>query len=125
VGLLCAFVPLPFQMFIAAGVAIIAHANLPVSVVLVWLTNPITIPPMFYGAYKVGAWVMQTPEQDFHFEISFEWLSNGMSAIWQSFLLGCAILGVSCGILGYLGIKLMWRWMVVRKWRNRHQTDNS
>jgi len=125
VGLFCAFVPLPFQMFIAAGAAIVFHANLPVSVVLVWLTNPVTIPPMFYAAYQVGAWVMQKPEQEFDFEISFEWLSNGMAAIWQPFLLGCVILGFTGGLLGYVGIKLLWRWMVVRKWRRRHYGNHS
>ena len=120
VGLFCAFIPLPFQMVIAAGGAIILHANLPVSVMLVWLTNPVTMPPMFYGAYKLGAWVMQMPEQDFEFELSIAWLSNGMATIWQPFLLGCAILAVIAGLLGYVAIQLLWRWMVVRKWRRRH-----
>ncbi len=120
VGLLFAWVPVPFQMVLAAGGAILVHANLPISVVLVWLTNPITVPPMFYGAYKLGAWAMNTPEQDFQFELSLEWLTSGMAAIWQPFLFGCAILGVSCSILGYFGIKLAWRWMVIRKWRHRH-----
>jgi hypothetical protein len=120
VGLLFAWVPVPFQMVLAAGGAILVHANLPISVVLVWLTNPITMTPMFYGAYKLGAWVMNMPEQDFQFELSLEWLTNGMAAIWQPFFFGCAILGVSCSILGYFGIKLAWRWIVVRKWQRRH-----
>ncbi|MFQ5519421.1 MAG: DUF2062 domain-containing protein [Mariprofundus sp.] len=119
VGLVFAWVPVPFQMVLAAGGAILVHANLPVSVVLVWLTNPITMPPMFYGAYRLGTWVIGSPEQDFHFELSMEWLSNGMSLIWQPFLLGCAILGLVCSVIGYVGIKLMWRWMVVRKWQSR------
>ena len=120
VGLLFAWVPVPFQMVLAAGGAILVHANLPISVVLVWLTNPISMPPMFYGAYKLGAWAMNMPEQDFQFELSLEWLTSGMAAIWQPFLLGCAILGVICSILGYFGIKLVWRWIVVRKWQRRH-----
>ena len=121
VGLFFAWVPVPFQMVLAAGGAILVHANLPISVVLVWLTNPISIPPMFYGAYKLGAWAMNMPEQDFQFELSLEWLGNGMAAIWQPFLFGCAILGVICSVLGYFGIKLAWRWMVIRKWQRRHR----
>ncbi len=119
VGLLFAWVPVPFQMVLAAGGAILLHANLPISVVLVWLTNPISMPPMFYAAYSLGAWAMNTPEQEFQFELSMEWLTNGMAAIWQPFLLGCAILGVMCSVLGYLGIKLAWRWIVIRKWLRR------
>lgn len=121
VGLFFAWVPVPFQMVLAAAGAIFVHANLPISVVLVWLTNPVSMPPMFYCAYKLGAWAMNTPEQDFQFELSLEWLTSGMAAIWQPFLFGCAILGVICSILGYFGIKLAWRWMVIRKWRRRHR----
>ncbi|GAV20337.1 hypothetical protein MMIC_P1302 [Mariprofundus micogutta] len=120
VGLVCAFIPVPFQMVIASGGAILVHANLPLSVVLVWLTNPVTIPPMFYGAYVVGAWVMNTPQKDFEFELSLEWLGSELSLIWQPFLLGCAVVGITAGLLGYLGINLLWRWMVLRKWRRRH-----
>ena len=47
VGLFFAWVPVPFQMVLGAGGAILFHANLPLSVVLVWLTNPFTMPPMF------------------------------------------------------------------------------
>jgi len=54
VGLFCAFVPLPIQMLLAAAAAIIFRVNLPISVGLVWITNPVTIPPMFYFCYKVG-----------------------------------------------------------------------
>jgi uncharacterized protein (DUF2062 family) len=121
VGLLFAWVPVPFQMVLAAGGAILVCANLPISVVLVWLTNPVTMPPMFYGAYRLGAWVMNMPEQDFQFELSIGWLTSGMAAIWQPFLLGCAILGVTCSVLGYFGIKLAWRWIVIRKWLRRHR----
>ncbi|BBC42366.1 hypothetical protein PDPE_1-03207 [Photobacterium damselae subsp. piscicida] len=61
VGLFMAFVPLPSQMIMAAGLAILFGVNLPLSVALVWVSNPITMPVLFYGAYKIGAWVMNTP----------------------------------------------------------------
>ena len=41
VGLFCAFVPVPFQMLLAAGGAIIFRANIAISVALVWITNPL------------------------------------------------------------------------------------
>ncbi len=121
-GMICAFIPVPFQMVLAAGFAILIHANLPISVVLVWLTNPLTMPPMFYAAYKIGAWAMNLPEQPFEFELSLEWLGHGMLAIWQPFLLGCAILGIVGGVIGYCAIQIGWRWIVARKWKQRHLT---
>ena len=69
VGLFMAFVPLPSQMIMSAGLAIVCGVNLPLSVALVWVSNPITMPVLFYFAYKVGALVMHTPPQPFHFRV--------------------------------------------------------
>ena len=58
IGLFCAFLPIPLQMVLAAFFAIIFAANLPISVILVWITNPITIPPILLIAYKIGALII-------------------------------------------------------------------
>lgn len=120
VGLFFAWAPVPFQMVLGAGGAILFHANLPLSVVLVWLTNPLTLAPMFYGAYKFGALLLGEKLQHFEMELSFEWLQHETSLIWGPFLLGCLALGVISALLGYFGIQFAWRLMVLRKWRNRH-----
>jgi len=120
VGLFFAWVPVPFQMILAAAVAIPFRVNLPLSVVLVWVTNPITMPPMFYAAYKVGGlFLTDTATGPISFELSWEWLSTTMSYIWQPFLLGCFILGVISSIASYIVIRLLWRWQVVREWNER------
>jgi len=121
VGLFCAMLPVPFQMVLAAAGAIAMHANLPIAVALVWLTNPITMPPVFYAAYEFGAWLLQTPEENFQFEASLEWAMHGMLMIWQPFLLGCLVLGLLLGLLGYVSIQWLWRWLVVRRWKLRHK----
>lgn len=81
VGLFMAFVPLPSQMIMAAGLAIACGVNLPLSVALVWVSNPITMPVLFYFAYKVGAVVMSVPPQTFHFELSWDFIVAQMSTI--------------------------------------------
>ena len=45
VGLFCAWIPLASQLSIAAELAIAVRVYVPLSVVLVWVTNPLTIPP--------------------------------------------------------------------------------
>jgi len=110
VGLFMAMVPVPFQMALAAAAAIPLRVNLPISVGLVWITNPLTIPAIFYFAYKVGATIMSTsvtlPED---VDFSWEWLTSGLSEIWAPFLLGCFVLGVTLAILGNLFIRFIWR----------------
>ncbi len=119
VGLFMAFVPLPSQMIMSAGLAIFWGVNLPLSVALVWITNPITMPFIFYLAYKLGAWMLNMPPQQFHFELTWEFLMHQMGAIAPPFLLGCFVCAVAGALIGYFGIRSLWRYSVVRSWQKR------
>ena len=113
VGLFFMWVPLPSQMILAAGAAILLRCNLPISVALVWITNPITMGPMFYTAYILGSWMLGLPASDIQFEASFDWLKEQMEVIWQPLLLGCFTLGVSSSIIGFTTIRLLWRLHII------------
>ncbi len=126
VGLFWAFVPIPFQMVLAAATAIVARVNLPISVALVWITNPITIPPMFYSTYKFGAWILNVPPQELEFELSVKWLTESLAGIWQPLILGSLLCGVIAAIIGYLLIRGLWRWRVIsdmQKRKERYKKD--
>jgi uncharacterized protein (DUF2062 family) len=121
VGMFMAFVPVPFQMVLAAAGAIIARVNLPVSVALVWTTNPLTMPPLFYSAYRLGALLMGQSAQPWHFELSMTWLTGELQSIWQPFLLGSLVIAVAAAAAGYGLVRLLWRWVVVRTWQTRRR----
>lgn len=55
----------------------------------------------------------------FHFELSWDYLVSQMSTIGPPFLLGCAICAVVSAVLGYFGIRALWRYSVVRSWQQR------
>jgi uncharacterized protein (DUF2062 family) len=86
---------------------------------MVWLSNPITMPPMFYGCYVLGTWLLQTPEQEFNFELSWSWLTESLSRIGEPFLLGCLVAGIVCSSLGYFGMRIVWRFIMIKKWQDR------
>jgi hypothetical protein len=119
VGLFCAFVPIPFQMVLAAGMAIIVQANLPLSISLVWISNPLTMPAIFYFCYLVGTWIIGAPQQAFEFEASWQWLVNSLSTVGPSFIIGCGTLALIFSVLGYAGINALWRYSVTKEWKNR------
>jgi hypothetical protein len=120
VGFFMAWVPVPFQMLLAAIGAIAFRVNLPLSVALVWISNPFTMPPLFYFAYLVGTWILGDPgSSNIAFELSYEWLANELVLIWQPFLLGCLVMGVSSSAAGYLAIRGLWRLHLVRHYRER------
>ncbi len=121
IGLFVAFVPLPIQMLIAALAAIVFRANLPLSVILVWITNPVTMPAMFYFAYKVGAVLMDLPPQNFAFELSWSWIGAELLHKWRPFLLGCFVSGLFSGLLGAATVHTLWRVHVIHRWHKRQQ----
>jgi uncharacterized protein (DUF2062 family) len=120
-GLFCAFIPFPFQMFIAALGAIFFRVNILISVPMVWITNPITITPFFYFCYQVGVWILGTKSNTFNFELTFTWLSNELSLIWQPFLLGCLVVASVSAFMGYSVVRLLWRYQIVLHIRRRKQ----
>lgn len=121
VGLFFAFIPVPFQMVLAAAAAIPFRVNLPLSVALVWVSNPITMPVLFYFCYLLGAFILDQPSQAFSFELSWQWLGESIATIGPAFLLGCFIMAVVSSVVGYFSISLLWRQSVVNAWRERTQ----
>jgi len=119
VGLFMAFVPMPFQMIPAAALAILLRVNLPISVTLVWITNPVTMPPIFYFCYSLGALLLDTPIRAVEFQISWEWLNTELHRVWQPFLLGSMLMSTFSAAIGFFGIRGLWRWHVVRDWERR------
>lgn len=116
VGLFCALIPLPAQMIIAAVLAMLIRVNVPISIALVWLTNPLTMAPVMYGAYRFGILLLGQEPQDLNIEVSsVDWLLEGVSSGWQPLLLGCFALGAIAAVIGYFGISFIWRRSVLKR----------
>lgn len=120
IGLFCAFLPVPFQMLVAAILAALVGANLALAIIGVWLTNPLTMAPIYYGAYRIGAMLMGLPVQVEAFRASPMWLWDTLVLIWQPLLLGCLVCGVLAGLAGHAGMLLLWRLLTLLRWRRRH-----
>ena len=121
VGLFVAFLPVPGQMFIAALGALLFRCNLPIAVSLVWISNPLTFLFIFFGAYKLGARIMNIPPHNFTFELSWTWVQTEFLTVWQPLLLGCLLSSLFFSCLGYVTIQWLWRWHVTSKWRKRKE----
>ena len=121
IGLFMAFVPLPSQMIMAAALAILMGANLPISVTLVWVTNPVTMPAVFYICYRIGAVLLGIPMEPFSFEMSWQWVGSEFMRIWRPLITGCLVCGLFAGLLGSASINIFWRVHVIRRWRARRR----
>lgn len=114
IGVFCAFLPMPFQMLLAALLAIAYKCNLPLSVVLVWISNPLTYIPIFLFNYRVGAWLLDMPTT-LPQKTSITWLLEQLIPLWT----GSLVTGLVLAAMAFGTVKLGWRLLVQRRWQAR------
>lgn len=123
VGLFFSLLPIPFQMFPAAFCAVAFRANLPLSIALVWLTNPLTAVPVWYGTYRFGSFLLGR-------EPTWQTDSSTLDAAWNSVVAnfaqiyvpmfcGSVVLGTALGLGGWLAVHRIWRAHTEHQWRVR------
>ena len=125
VGLFMAFMPIPLQMVAAAGVCIALGCNLPIAVVLCWVSNPFTLPIFLFASYKIGNWVLDWESQPFLFELSLAWIKITLADIWAPLIIGCFILGIASALLGNFLVRLLWRLQMLSVLRRRRRRGSA
>jgi len=94
-------------------------ACLSLFIALIWVSNPLTIAPLFFFTYKFGTWILDRPHHHVQIELTWHWVTTELTNIWAPLLTGSLLTGLFCGCLGYTGIQVFWRWQVTRNWLNR------
>jgi len=119
---------IPFMhTIIAALLAIPTRANVAVAALFTLVVNPLTIPPMYYAAYRIGSWELHydatlmnpAAAQRFSGELSraLFWLHHASRPI----AVGILTIAVVAAVVGYLLSSLVWRLWARSRWRQRHQ----
>ena len=120
VGVFLAFIPIPFQMVFAAILALWIRCNLPLSIGLVWISNPLTIAPIFFATYQLGLWILDIPRIHIQpHDITFTLLQIEISKIWKPLFVGSLVAATVLSTASYLLTRLLWRLLIVRQWRRR------
>ncbi len=117
IGIFVAALPMPLQMVLTATLAIIFSANLPISFVLIFISNPLTMPPLFFLEYKIGNFFLR-PENPIEF--NFESMYDNFGQIALSLWSGALILGVVCATICAITLNYLWIYSV-RKNRKASQ----
>ncbi len=125
IGTFCAFIPLPVQMILGILCCLWFRANLPITIGIVWLTNPLTMAPIFLATYHFGAFLMGEPTITFDFEMNWRWVETQFLMIWQPLLLGSLTAGVIFSCIGYTLIEISWRHHVLTKWKARQKARKA
>ncbi len=114
IGLFCAYLPMPMEMLLAAMLAILLRANLPIAVVLVWVSNPFTWLILYTPPYLLGLAI--TGEATISLNtITMQMMFQQLTALW----IGCLIFGSASAVAGYTLCNVIWRMVIVNKWTSR------
>lgn len=119
IGVFIAFIPMPMQMGAVLLFIPLLRFNVPIALAMCWLSNPLTMPPMYYMEYLTGAYLLGweiTPV-----EMTLEWFSSNIDDIFIPLYLGTAIYAVFGSLLAYWGVNHFWKKSVHEsKKKHRH-----
>ena len=136
-GLLIPVAQIPFS----ATMAVVLRANLPMAVASTLVTNPVTFGPVYYGAYRLGKWVLgeadvsekkavKILEKAEAVPVATEGWSERIRAwliylgtVGKPLVVGLAILATACGLTVYYLTSAIWvlktRWTRNRRLQQR------
>jgi uncharacterized protein len=126
-GLFVAVIIPVMHTAIAAVLAIPARANVAVAALFTLVVNPLTIPPLYYAAYRIGSWelhhdaslVNPAAAERFSSEVSrlLFWVHQASGPI----AVGVLTIAAGSAAVGYLGSALVWRFWSRSRWRQRRR----
>jgi uncharacterized protein (DUF2062 family) len=127
IGLACGLVPGPLQALSALALCLLIRANFPLAFITTFYTNPLTIVPIYVVAYEFGLLFMPgarhpgalKPPQFAWTAESFHEFVAWMSGLGRPLALGLVLLAATLAALGYVAVRVAWRWHTVRAWRRR------
>jgi uncharacterized protein (DUF2062 family) len=129
VGLFSGLIPGPLQILTGVFLSIVFRVNLPVAALMTLYTNPLTIVPLYYVAYRYGALVTMSDENH-QLPAAFstqglpwnQWLPaliDWMVAMGKPLAVGLPLLAITLAALGYLLVDNAWKIYVRLAWQRR------
>jgi uncharacterized protein (DUF2062 family) len=112
IGLFIAFIPMPMQMLAVVSITPFTRFNVPVAISMCWLSNPFTMPAMYYMEYLTGSFFLGIEPSPV--ELTLEWFSKNLGNIFIPLYVGTAFYSVFGSTLAYFIINLIWRNSVIK-----------
>jgi hypothetical protein len=119
----------PVQFVAAALLAVSFKVNLPIAVAVTLYSNPLTIVPLYYAAFKLGEFVLwrgngELPDVALALEGKGfrEWIPaalDWLGTVGKPLLVGLPLLAFVLAALGYVAVDAAWRARVRIEWRRR------
>ncbi len=122
IGLFIAFIPMPMQMLLVLAMMPFFKFNVPIALAMCWLSNPFTMPPMYYLEYLTGSYILGS--EKLMVEMTLEWFSEHLDDIFIDLYFGTLIYAVVGSFSGYWLVNHFWKGSVHRD-KKLHRNDRK
>lgn len=107
IGLFIAMIPMPFQMLAVLVFTVVGKFNVPIALIMCWITNPFTMPFIYYIEYLTGSFLLGIEPQEVH--ITLEWFETNLADIVIPLYFGALCYSIILSTSAYLAISFYWK----------------
>lgn len=119
IGAFISMLPVPGHTPLAVIAALMTGVNVGVAALAAWINSPLTLVPVFYFEYRLGALLLDIPPQPWPEEVSWEWLQAQIGLMWKPLFLGALVVAPLTAALIWFGVNAVWRWSSGRRLQRR------
>lgn len=121
-GLLWGFIPMPMQMLAVLATTPLMKFNVPIAFTMVWLSNPVTMPFMYYMEYKTGVWLLGSGGLE-NIALTLAWFQSHWDDIVVPLYIGTVPYSLGVSSLVYIVVDRLWILSVKRHRKTRYRKD--
>jgi len=107
IGLFWAFIPMPMQMLAVMATTPFIRFNVPIAISMVWLSNPFTMPPMYYMEYLTGNFILGREGLE-DVELTMQWFTENFDKILVPLYAGTAFYSIVFSTIIYIVLNRLW-----------------
>jgi len=115
-GIFIAFIPMPMQMAATLLFTPFFRFNVPIAIAMCWITNPLTMPPIYYIEYLTGSFLLGIEPEPV--QMTLEWFSANISKIFIPLYTGALFYSILGSIGGYYLVNWLWKKSVINERKN-------
>jgi len=106
-GIFIAFIPMPMQMGAVLLFMPLFRFNVPIALAMCWITNPFTMPPMYYLEYHTGSFLLGMQTESV--EMTLEWFQHNIKNIFIPLYFGAFIFSILGSFLSFWVVSYLWK----------------
>jgi uncharacterized protein (DUF2062 family) len=107
IGAFWALIPMPMQMAGVMALTPFVKFNVPLAIAVVWLSNPLTYPIMFYVEYITGNFLLQQNGVE-HIEMTMQWFKDNWDIIASALYTGAFFYAIVVNAFMYAFTNYLW-----------------